>query len=186
MDIRDVRRHFHKPVDFTVLTPYSIALNRATFNLSQSTLKDEVNLHVYSNTNLDLVGHVVRIANQSYAIYRQLGEPFSSNHFIYTLIPTVSIVKLAEVVTVKNAIGSAPPAVSNYVEYPCFLNSYATTEIQRPTQQVTQMYQQEFVLASKSIDLSKTYKLNYMGQAYKIKSKLLDNGIVKIFAVEDV
>lgn len=188
MDIREIRRHFQKPVNFTVLTTYAkpFLLLRAQYSLSQTTLRDEVTMHVYSKDDLELIGHAIQIGAQTYIVYRQLSEPFSNNHYLYTLMPAISSVSLATVTTAKNAIGSTAPTLGEYVAYPCFLNSYATTEITRPTQQVTQMYQQEFMLASKAIDLSKTYKLSYMGQPYKIKSKLLDNGILKIFAVEDV
>lgn len=188
MDIRNVRLHFQKPIDFEFLTTYDTPyqLYKAKYNLSQSTLRDEVTLHVYSPSDLNLLGHAIKIGYQVYLVYRQLSEPFSSNHYLYTLVPAISQVNLAVVTSSKNAIGSTAPVVGPYEAYYCFLNSYATTEITRPTQQVTQMYQQEFMLASKSIDLSNTYKLAYMGQPYKIKSKLLDNGIVKIFAVEDV
>lgn len=186
MDIANVRRHFQKPASFSVLTPYNKSLSRVLFNLSQGSLRDEINLHITSDSDLNLIGHLIKIANQTYIVYRQLGEPFSTTHYLYNLLPAISIVSLAEITTAKNAIGSAPPTIGLYKDYFCFINSYATAELQRPTQQVTQMYQQEFVLANKSIDLSKTYKLAYLGQAYKIKSKLLDNGLVKIFAVEDV
>ena len=48
------------------------------------------------------------------------------------------------------------------------------------------MYQQIFGFATEQLDMTKDYKLKYQGRFFKLKSRLRDNGLIKLFAIEDV
>ena len=186
MDIKNVRSMFQTTIDFSIVTNHAIDLSHASYNLQQGSLNRDIFLHIRNDMPPNLEGHIISVYNQDYIVYRNLNEPFSHDHYTYELLPILVQVELAEITTVPNAIGTSKPVVGPYTLYPAFLDTYATTEMRRPTQQLVQMYQQEFVFASEQLDLSKDYKLKYQGNFFKIKSKLSDNGVVKLFAIEDV
>lgn len=186
MDIKNVRSKFQIPIDFLVATEYTTDLTHASYNLQQGSLNRDIFLHICNNLPPNLEGHLVSFSNQDYIVYRNLNEPFSNNHYTYELLPVLVQVELAEITKVENAIGSSKPTIGVYKIYPAYLDTFATSEMRRPTQQMVQMYQQEFVFASKQLDMTKDYKLRYNGNYFKIKSKLSDNGVTKLFAIEDV
>ena len=185
MDIKNVRGFFQQSIDFFVLTEYTTDLTHATYNLQQGSLNRDIFLHIRNDLPPNLEGHLISIGNQDYIVYRNLNEPFSNKHYSYELLPLFVQVEIAEVTAASNAIGTAKPVIGTYKLYPAWMNTYATTEMRRPAQQVVQMYQQEFGFATKQLDLTKEYKLKYSGNFYKIKSKLTDNGLIKLFAIED-
>ncbi len=185
MDIKNVRAKFQQNIDFLVLTDYTIDLSHASYNLQQGSLNRDIFLHIRNEMPPNLEGHIVSISNQDYIVYRNLNEPFSNEHYSYELLPLFVQVEIAEVTTVPNAIGTSKPTIGTFKIYPAWMNTYATTEMRRPAQQVVQMYQQEFGFAVQQLDLTKEYKMRYSGNYYKIKSKLTDNGLIKIFAIED-
>ncbi len=185
MDIKNVRGFFQNVIDFSIATEYTTDLNHASYNLQQGSLNRDIFLHIRNELPPNLEGHIVNISNQSYIVYRNLNEPFSTKHYTYELLPLFVQVEIAEVTTEANAIGGGVPVIGQYKIYPAWMNTYATTEIKRPAQQVVQMYQQEFGFALHQLPLDKEYKLRYAGNSFKIKSKLTDNGLVKLFAIED-
>ena len=185
MDIAQVRKHFQKPVDFLVLSSSFTNLAYATYNLSQATIKDKITLHITNEVDPDLTGHLIAIANQEYLVYRPFNEPMSYNHYTYELLPATATIGLAEITTSQNAIGSSKPVLGALQFYKVFIYQYAAAEIQRPSLQVNQMYQQEFALAVKQFDDTKDYKLYYAGRYFNIKARLFENGIVKLSAIED-
>jgi len=177
---------FQQNIDFLVLTDYFTDLTHATYNLQQGSLNRDIFLHIRNNMPPNLEGHLISISNQEYIVYRNLNEPFSNDHYTYELLPILVQVELAIISTEKNAIGTSSPEIGQYTLFPAYLDTFATTEMRRPTQQPVQMYQQEFVFATEQLDLDSDYKLRYQGNYFKIKSKLSDNGVVKLFAIEDV
>lgn len=186
MDIKNVRSKFQTAIDFSVVTDYTTDLSHASYNLQQGSLNRDIFLHISNEIPPNLEGHIISVFNQDYIVYRNLNEPFSNNHYTYELLPLLVQVEVAVVTSSSNAIGTSKPSIGTYQIYPAYLDTYATTEMRRPTQQLVQMYQQEFVFAKEQLDLTKSYKLKYQGNFFKIKSKLSDNGVVKLFAIEDV
>jgi len=186
MDIRNVRSKFQKDIDFLVVTNYTTDLSHASYNLQQESLNSDVFLHIRNNAAPNLEGHLININSQEYIVYKQLKEPFSLNHYIYQVLPVFVQVEVAEITTTQNAIGASNPVVGEYCSYSAYLDTNATTEMRRPTQQPVQMYKQTFSFAAEQLDVSKEYSLKYEGRFFKLKSRLSDNGIVKIIAIEDV
>lgn len=181
MELSHTRAHFLKNIDFTVETHYTTDLSHASYSLNMDSLKSNYILHISSEDDLKLEGHEIKIGLQPFLVYRSAIEPISFQHYTYELLPLTSSIELAVVTKVANSIGSAAPTVGTFVKFNCSLKN-----ISESNNQPIPMVQQEFTVASKAFDLTKEYKLKYSNRAYKLKTRLIDNGAIRLYAVEDV
>jgi hypothetical protein len=181
MDLSLTRAHFLKSIDFTIETHYIKDLSHASYSLNMDSLKSAYILHISNESDLELEGHEIKIGLQPFIVYRSAIEPISFQHYTYELLPLTTYIELAIVTKVTNAIGAGAPSIGTYVKFNCSLRNNSETG-----SQPVPVFQQEFSVASKAYDPTKEYKLRYLGRAYKLKSRLMDNGATKLYAIEDI
>lgn len=185
MDISQVRRHFQKAWNFSVLTSHNINLSQAYYSLQQESLiSDKMFLYVTLNVSPQLDGSLIELNSQKWIVSKCMQEHSNKNLYEYHVYPATDVIELSEINTVSNDLGTNVSTMGSIYTIPCYVSIYSMKE---RVGQVTESNQQVFYIAANSLpNYHGVYVLKYRGLDYKINSYEWAIGIIQIKATGNV